>query len=493
MDIISADDGRRIAVEGLERLAAFATGLVFEELPEDVRRGARHVLLNNAGCALLGTENVRLAPLTALTALFGGGDEASIVGTDARASALVAAMTTAARVNGTELSEGVSKGSVHPGTVIVPAVLAEAERLGANGRDTVRAVVAGYEVLIRIAWALSHDPAQPGDTIQAQSLHRGWYPPAVLGGFGAAAAVGALHGVSKATLLEAFGIVGNLAPTTTFASFREGADVKPLGPGWASALGIVAVRLAEEGLTGGREIAADLFPLLVTPVDPDLLTAGLGEVWEILSLDIKFIAAGPVQSEIECALQLRAAEEFNVEEIERVDVDTNARTMLCHRRRPTTPSGAKSSAPYGVAQALRGMTRADMVVRAFEPATIARGDWHALADKVHMALDEEFDRTFETNPPRFRPSRITLTMRDGRRIVHRVEGFHGLPGFPPDESDFVEKYRSIASRHFNESAVEDQVARFLSIDTAQDVGSVVRLLTPPGSALGSENHEAAAV
>ncbi|MBC3191784.1 MmgE/PrpD family protein [Pseudonocardia sp. C8] len=494
MVVTATDEDRRVAVEGLDRLAGFATGIEFATLPEDVTRRARHVLLNNAGCALLGSENVRLERLDTLTAFFGDADEATVIGTGRRTSAPVAAMINAARINATELSEGVSKGSVHPGTVIVPAVLAEGERIGAAGRDLVRAVVVGYEVLIRVAWALSHDPDQPADTIQAQSLHQGWYPPAVLGGFGAAAAVGVLHGLSRQEMVEAFGIVGNLAPTTTFASFRGGADVKPLGSGWSSALGILAARLAKEGLTGGGpEIAADLFPLLVTPIDYGCLTAGLGETWEIMSLDIKFIAAGPVQSEIECALQLRAAEEFDVADIERIEVDTNARTMLCNRRRPTTPSGAKSSAAYGVAQALLGRSRADLVTRAFEPDVITRDDWHRLADKVEMRLDAEFDRTFETNPPRFRPSRLTLTMRDGHRIVHRVEGFHGLPGFPPSEADFVAKYRSLAGRSFTEPAVDEQVDRLLAIDTVDDVGSVVRLLTPEKPRPGSEDHETTAV
>ncbi|NIB33467.1 hypothetical protein HBB16_19705 [Pseudonocardia sp. MCCB 268] len=43
-------------------------------------------------------------------------------------------------------------------------------------------------------------------------------------------------------------------------------------------------------------------------------------------------------------------------------------------------------------------------------------------------------------------------MRDGHRIVHQVEGFHGC-GFPPSEADFVAKYRSLAGRSF-EPAVD---------------------------------------
>lgn len=477
MGVKPTDDEQRAAVESLEALAAFATDLKYENLPEEVVSRARHVLINSAACALLGSENVRLEPVEALVSLFGAADEATVVGTGTRAAAPAAAWVNTARVNSTELSEGVSKGSVHPGTMIIPALLAEGERLGADGKELLRAIVAGYEVLIRVGWALSHDPAQPRDTIQAQSLHEGWYPPALLGAFGVAAAVGVLHDVDRDTLLEAFGIVGNLTPTATFASFRNGADAKPLASGWASALGITAVRLAREGLTGGRQIAPELFPLLVSSVDYDLLAADLGEVWEIMRLDIKFFGAGPVLSEIECAIQMREKYEFDVADIDRIDVETNSRTMLCNRRYPTTPTGAKGSVPYCVAQPLLGRTREDMVANAFAPDVVASGDWRAVADKVHLSLDTEFDRVFETNPPAYRPSRLTLTMRDGSKLVNEVQGVYGLPGFPPRESDFVNKYRAIARRYFTESAVDEQIERLLTIERVDDVGSVVPLLT----------------
>ena len=70
----------------------------------------------------------------------------------------------------------------HPSTVLVPAILAEAEALDASGLDMLVAYVAGYET-----WA---------ELFRRDSglLHKkGWHPTGLYGAVGAAAAVAKLH------------------------------------------------------------------------------------------------------------------------------------------------------------------------------------------------------------------------------------------------------------------------------------------------------------
>jgi 2-methylcitrate dehydratase PrpD len=65
----------------------------------------------------------------------------------------------------------------HPSVVLVPALLAEGERLGASGRELIAAYVAGYETWGELA---SRD---------ADKHHgKGWHPSAVFGAVAAAAA-----------------------------------------------------------------------------------------------------------------------------------------------------------------------------------------------------------------------------------------------------------------------------------------------------------------
>ena len=70
----------------------------------------------------------------------------------------------------------------HPSTVLVPAILAEAETLDVSGRDMVTAYVAGYETwaeLVRREQGFHHG--------------KGWHPTGIFGAIGAAAACASLR------------------------------------------------------------------------------------------------------------------------------------------------------------------------------------------------------------------------------------------------------------------------------------------------------------
>ena len=83
----------------------------------------------------------------------------------------------------------------------MPAALAAAEMVSANGRDCIAAITAGYEVQIRLSLALG------------PSAHyaRGYHPTATCGVFGAAAAAGRILGLEVEKMVHAYGLCGSQA------------------------------------------------------------------------------------------------------------------------------------------------------------------------------------------------------------------------------------------------------------------------------------------
>src|SRR5690606_28418863 len=123
----------------------------------------------------------------------------------------------------------------HPSAVLVPALLAEGERMQASGSQLLKAYLAGFET-----WAelISRD---------ADQHHvKGWHPTAVFGTVGVAAAVACLRGLSQEDCIHALGIAASLAGGVV-ANF--GSMTKPFHAGRASAAGIQAVDLAQAGMT----------------------------------------------------------------------------------------------------------------------------------------------------------------------------------------------------------------------------------------------------
>ncbi len=127
----------------------------------------------------------------------------------------------------------------HPSVVLVPAILAEAEALGAGGREAAAAYVAGYEV-----WA--HLVERDKD-----AYHRkGWHPTAVLGPLAAAAACANLRKLDAAKATQALGMAASMSAGVV-ANF--GTMTKPLQAGRAASSGVTAARLADAGLSAAED------------------------------------------------------------------------------------------------------------------------------------------------------------------------------------------------------------------------------------------------
>jgi 2-methylcitrate dehydratase PrpD len=134
------------------------------------------------------------------------------------------------------------RSSLHPGAPVVAAALASAERIGASGSRLIAAIVAGYDVAVRIGLAL--DPAA--------HYARGFHPTATAGVFGATAAAALLHGDDAATLESAFGI--NLSQASGSLQFSvDGAQTKPVQVGFAAHNAVLARELAAAGVRGPAE------------------------------------------------------------------------------------------------------------------------------------------------------------------------------------------------------------------------------------------------
>ena len=120
---------------------------------------------------------------------------------------------------------------------MVPAALVSAHHLRCDGRTFLAAVIAGYEVMCRLA-AASHPRAR----------WRGFHNTATTGVFGAAAVWAVMHRFDAARVEHAFGAACSSA--SGLFTFLQGGDVKRLHPGLAARSGLMAAVLAGEGLEG---------------------------------------------------------------------------------------------------------------------------------------------------------------------------------------------------------------------------------------------------
>src|SRR5258705_8906749 len=166
----------------------------------------------------------------------------AVPGRGRRADLIDAAFLGGTAAHGIELDDGFRQGSVHPGCVVVPAVLALGYDRHADGQALMEAIVAGYEAVIAVGRACHPDLRQ-----------RGFHPTGAVGVFGSAAAAGKLPRLSADALANASGLAASSA-AGLFAFVNGGGDIKRLHAGHAAREGLQAALLAEQGVEGPPDV-----------------------------------------------------------------------------------------------------------------------------------------------------------------------------------------------------------------------------------------------
>src|SRR5216117_3295830 len=138
------------AASATDAIVDFVGGLRYAALSDEVRHYARRHLLDTVGVMIAGAGGDVATRAEAMLAALRGPGRVPVPGRTRRADLLDAAFLGGTAAHGIELDDGYRRGSVHPGCVVVPAVLAVAHERGASGKAVVEAIVAGYETAIAI-------------------------------------------------------------------------------------------------------------------------------------------------------------------------------------------------------------------------------------------------------------------------------------------------------------------------------------------------------
>ena len=217
---------------------------------------ARHALLDYLAVTLAGSREPLAAKL--LAAIPNGESGAcTLIGLNKRANAADASLVNGALGHALDFDDVNSRAVGHPSVVILPALLAEAERNLRDEGELLRAVVAANEVGALI-----------GERFGAQSYRRGFHTTGTIGTMAAAAGVALLRGANQDQLVRALSLAATQASGLK-AMF--GFEAKPLNAGFAARNGLIAADLAMEGVSA--------------PEDAILARGGLVETMSDLSTD----------------------------------------------------------------------------------------------------------------------------------------------------------------------------------------------------------------
>ena len=448
------------------QLARFAAQLKFSDIPESVLQKTEDLWVDWFGSAVAGHNARPVASITRFALAMGPqhGPSEVIGPQGATSSPYLAAMANAAASHVAE-QDDVHNGSVfHPAAVVFPPAVAVAQALGKSGQDLLTAVVAGYEVGIRVGEFLG------------RSHYKIFHTTGTAGTLAAAAAVGHLLGLNAAQMQHAFGSAGTQS-AGLWEFLRTAADSKQLHTAHAAGAGLMAAYLAKDGFTGAADIFCGpqgLAAGMSTDSDPARLVDGLenGKVlrWATAETSFKWHAScRHTHPAADALLQVMRDHQLQACDIAQVvtHVHQGAIDVLGPVVDPTTVHQSKFSMGTVLALAARfgfaGLTEFDNDFRA--------GDTMALRDKVSMELDPEVDAAY---PQRW-IGKVTVTTTDGRTFQGRVDEPKGDPGNTLSRDELTDKAMRLAA--FSNAVPAPQMqAAVAKLWTVRDWPKTERLL-----------------
>jgi len=97
----------------------------------------------------------------------------------------------------------------------------------------------------------------------------------------------------------------------------------------------------------------------------------------------------------------------------------------------------------------------------------------AALDKVQVNAHHEWadDAASRRNAP------VTISMKDGRKLVNVVEKVRGSPGNPMTRDEFLGKYRGCASRVLNGERLERSISALENLEKVATVRELMDVLT----------------
>ncbi|MDD9723426.1 MmgE/PrpD family protein [Sulfitobacter sp. PR48] len=449
-------------------LSGFVADLEYDNLPESVVRMIRDLAVDWYGSAVAGHA---ARPVQALEAVCGtlvsGKSESTVLSSGNRASAYAAAMINAASSHVVE-QDDVHNGAVfHPAAVVFPAVFALAEARNLNGPAIIEAAVCGYEVGIRVGEFLG----------RSHYVH--FHTTGTAGTLACAAAVAKLLKLDARQVLHAFGTAGTQA-AGLWEFLADAADSKQVHTAGATANGMFAAFLAQQGVTGAARIfdgPHGMAAALSQDADPARLSAGLGSRWATLEMSYKWHAScRHTHPAADALAEVLSREALLADDIEKV-------IALVHQGAIDVLGAVR--VPESVHQAKFSMGTVLGLIAVHGKAGVLEFDSHALSDPAVAAFRDRVEMQFDPEVDVAYPSRwlgrVTVHTRDGRVLRGAIDDPKGDPGNPLGWDELLAKAESLCRYEIaSNAAVDTRLAWLKRLEALPELSGAATLFRPVG-------------
>ena len=443
------------------RLAQYVTAARDRDLPLDVVQAAKHRILDTLAAMVSGAHLKPGEMAIRFARSQGGVEEASVVTTDIRTSAVNAALANAMFAHADETDDFHPETKAHPGCAVVPAALAMAEREGRTGKDLLRAVTVGYDLGCRFLLALDAD--------HVRASHRSAEgTSSTLGAVGAAAVLARLD---EAKTRYAFSYAAQQV-SGLWSWVRDAEHVEKAFDfsGMGARNGVTAAIMAQMGLSGVWDVfdcEHNVLQALSTQPHPEEMVADLGSRFYVTETAIKPFSVGyPIQAPLDAFLRLQHEHRLNADNVKNIVV-----------RLPKDGAGVVND------RSMPDVNCQHIIAVALVKGGVSFEDSHsyeqmkdpqirAAKDRVQLIPDPAL-----MDPAAPRSGRVEVTLNDGRTVSHFTRHAPGTKENPLDTESVNAKARLLMEPVLGASKVEEVIRQINDVEALEDVRQLRPFLT----------------
>jgi len=447
-------------MDGNEIIADFIGNVSWNDLPEEVHQKVKLCLLDTLGATIGGT----LTPVSKITASYIAkvwpGNEATVLLYSASSSAAGAALANGYAANALDIDDDAKYTQGHPGAQIFPVSLAVSEKVDANGKEMLTAMVVGYEVAHRVGrcW---HD------------YHKVYQACGSWGSVANAAITAKLIGLSKKEIKNALGIAEYHAPNLPMMRDIDTPTMVKHGIGWGAATGVISAELAAQGFTG--------IPSILGFKKYQDWASDIGENY--IMVDgvhfKKYPSCKWGHPVFAAALKLMHEHNIKVSDIAKIVVKGFHETVCLQIKRPQTEEEAQFSVAWPLAALLIDgeLGPKQMLSHRYNDKRIL-----SLVNKIELVESKEVDAFYrpirenrEEDPNACWSAAVRITLKNGQSFYSGITKYEELW----DEEELKKRFRWITSYVIDNERVEKLLDIVQNFENLSSVNKLTNLLRTP--------------
>lgn len=443
------------------QLARYMVAARARSLPPEVAREGRHRILDTLAAMVSGAHMKPGEMAIRFARAQGGVEEASVLTTDIRTTAINAALVNAMFGHADETDDFEPETKAHPGCSVVPAALAMAEREGRSGTELLNAVALGYDLCCRLLLALGAD--------QVRGRHRSAEgTSSTFGAVGAAASLARLDekGMRHALSYAAQQVSGIWSWVRDAEHVEKAFDFSGMG----ARNGVTAAIMAQMEFSGVWDVLDGEHNMLIALSDqprPEQMIAGLGSRYFVAETAIKPYSVGyPIQAPLDAMLRLAREHGLTPDSVERIVVRLPEDGARVVNDRAMPDVNCQHIMALALVEGAVSFEDSHSYAKMKDPKV------QALKARVELVPDKSL-----MDPSAPRSGKVEVTLKDGRTVSHFTRHAPGTKENLMTTQEVSAKARSLMAPVLGEEKAEEVIGRVNALESVKDVRDLRQFLT----------------